>query len=130
MRFNSLGILAAFSLILVGCANPERRTWITHIDTPGFVSLTGAIEKANARAEEELARQNELHGHESWWPAHGFKLADYDKSISELEHGDALWVWVNYRYCGEQGVAFLGHPNHFAVWVNRRSGELKLFGGR
>ena len=56
-----------------------------------------------------------------------FFFNDYSKSLAtDTVRNRSVFV-VNYEY--QKPVGFLGHPQHFGVWVYLDNCETKLFGG-
>ena len=57
-----------------------------------------------------------------------FLLRDYERFVSaETDNGHSIIV-VMYKY--RRPVQFMGHPQHFSVWVYRASGATRFFSGR
>lgn len=57
-----------------------------------------------------------------------FLLRDYERFVSaETDNGHAIIV-IMYKY--KRPVLFMGHPQHFSVWVYRANGATRFFAGR
>ena len=57
-----------------------------------------------------------------------FLLEDYDKTVRQETAEGRRYFAVYYGY--GKPVGFLGHPAHFAAWVDRDTGQARLIGGR
>jgi hypothetical protein len=75
---------------------------------------------ADKEAEKTLAEANKTGlGH--------FLLQDYWVEIHEIDNADQKIVEI--KYTSGVPVNFRGHPQHFSVWIYKKTMEVKLFKG-
>ena len=89
------------------------------------ISKEEAIEKANCLANEELDEFNKAErSRELGGP---FLLKDYNVEVNgSVFEGKDIFI-ISYEY--SKPASFLGHPQHFSVWVYCDTGETRFFGG-
>lgn len=119
-----LALLCVLPVILAGCAVEEEPV---ELWSPGEVpQLKSYIERADAVAADTLREANSSESvRRNGGP---FTIDDYDRLVSEYTDEGREAVIVMYRL--RRPVDFLGHPQHFTVWVYKDTEETRVFGGR
>lgn len=112
--------------MLSSCAPKAFQPDVTS-DVCERTDMQSSVDKANAAARQVLREFN--YSDASKKLSGPFTLSDYELTVSASDDcGNNPVVKVSYEL--NKPVSFRGHPQHFDVWVFKKTGETKVFKGR
>jgi hypothetical protein len=121
-------IILILSIFVIGCAYDPMEPKDPFVPASWRPDLARFVVKADEVAEEVLKEFNN-----SEWAKEldegPFKLKDYRRRLMEDNDLNDNRKIVVVFYEIRKAVGFLGHPEHFSVWVYKDTGETKCFGG-
>jgi len=95
------------------------------------ISDKEAIKTANAKAIDNLKEVNESEFAKSL--PYKFKVEDYRKKVGLITVTDELYWYILYTYtfklAAKNEIHFAGHPAHFTIRVNQKSGSIQFLHG-
>ena len=91
-----------------------------------MLSLEEARTISDRVAARELHEQEILHRHDD--PKVTLRLEDYKVLVSE--NSQTYEFFYDHDNADVEFELWFGHPMHFTVHVNRRTGEVELIGGK
>ena len=118
--------IVLLATVCASCMSVDRES-IVFVPAP---KLTSCILKADASAEQVIAKHNQSESSSASLPGGHRKLSldEYEKTVGLDRSSGREYVCVMFKL--KEPLPGFGHPDHFSVWIYIDNEEAIVHGGR